>query len=149
MPPPPPAPRRAAEFYGFVAATASTLLFALVLLWALAPDAALRAAGVSWYPSREWAVLLPAYTLVLVLLTYAAYAALALARTPALGDLATLTDARALLPPADPDARASAFLAHARPGALPEMYDVPIGLVNRVVYGRRRGARTERPADGR
>lgn len=50
--PPPAARSRAPEFYGFVAWTATYLLFALLLLWALLPDAALAALGVAWYPSR-------------------------------------------------------------------------------------------------
>ena len=35
------------------------------------------------------------------------------------------------------------YLAHARPDAIPELYDIPLGMVNRVVYGPRR---TPRPS---
>ncbi|KIP07278.1 hypothetical protein PHLGIDRAFT_105857, partial [Phlebiopsis gigantea 11061_1 CR5-6] len=93
--PPTEARSRAAEFYGFVAWTSTYLLFCLLLLWALLPDARIAALGVSWYPSREWALLLPAYSVVLVLLTYVAYFALALAGTPAFSDVATVTGASA------------------------------------------------------
>ena len=40
---------------------------------------------------REWSLLVPAYGMVLVLLTYAAYFALALAGTPAFADMRTIT----------------------------------------------------------
>lgn len=29
------------------------------------------------------------------------------------------------------------YLAHANPDAIPELYDIPIGMVNRVAYGPR------------
>ena len=42
---------------------------------------------------REWALLIPAYGMVLVLLTYFTYFALALAGTPAFSDSRTITGA--------------------------------------------------------
>ncbi|OSD05237.1 PIG-P-domain-containing protein [Trametes coccinea BRFM310] len=145
---------RAPEFYGFVAWASTYLLFVLYLLWAFLPDEHILALGVSWYPNREWALLIPAYGMVLVLLTYFTYFALALARTPAFNDISTITDSKAHLPGPHPHgatattatiptttssgAAYAPYLAHARPDAIPEMYDIPLGLVNRVVYGPRR-----------
>lgn len=43
---------RAPEFYGFVAWASTYLLFVLYLAWALLPDRAILALGVSWYPNR-------------------------------------------------------------------------------------------------
>lgn len=40
---------------------------------------------------REWAVLLPAYSIMLVLLTYVTYFALALSGTPSFSDISTIT----------------------------------------------------------
>lgn len=99
---------RAPEFYGFVAWTSTSLLFGLYLLWGLLPPAALENLGITWYPNRyvhqtlhtsrimklftrEWSVLLPAYSVMLVLLTYAGYFALALSNTPSLNELRTVT----------------------------------------------------------
>lgn len=102
---------------------------------------------------REWALLLPAYSIVLVLLTYFTYFALALADTPSFSDVSTITgapfhagglgrmpahdswdnatDPRAHWPdPGSPDP----YIAAAQPNAIPVMYDLPIGLVNRVIY---------------
>ncbi|KAH7907946.1 PIG-P-domain-containing protein [Hygrophoropsis aurantiaca] len=140
----PPAPpeeyrSRAPEFYGFVAWTSTTLVFILFLLWALLPDDIIVWIGVKWYPSREWALLLPAYSVVLVLLTYCVYFSLAIARTPAFSEISAFIDSRAHLPA--PNAP-NPYLKHADPNAIPELYDIPIGIINRVIYGphrRRKG----------
>ncbi|KAI9065241.1 PIG-P, partial [Trametes sanguinea] len=133
---------RAPEFYGFVAWASTYLLFVLYLLWAFLPDERILALGVSWYPNREWSLLIPAYGMVLVLLTYFTYFALALAGTPAFNDMSTITgEFQTSLPTTHPRSapasRYAPYLAHARPDAIPEMYDIPLGLVNRVVYGPR------------
>ena len=50
------------------------------------------------------------------------------------------TDSRAHLPPAGGE---NLYIKHAKPDAIPEMYDIPIGMVNRVIYGRRRNVGVE------
>ncbi|KAI0066879.1 PIG-P-domain-containing protein [Artomyces pyxidatus] len=132
--PPLPAPddrSRAPEFYGFAAWFSTYLLYVLYLLWALLPDAWIRALGVQWYPSREWALLVPAWTAVAGLLTYWTYFALALYGTPAFDDVRAIADGQGLVPVGEEE-----WAEHAGVDAIPEVYDIPIGLVNRVVYGR-------------
>jgi phosphatidylinositol glycan class P protein len=109
FPPSPPESRsRAPEFYGFVAWTSTSLLFCLFLLWGLLPDEYILWLGVDWYPSRyvriscllfhlfisnskrEWALLLPAYSVVLIMLTYFVYWALAISATPSFSDMSTI-----------------------------------------------------------
>ncbi|KAI0792515.1 PIG-P-domain-containing protein [Abortiporus biennis] len=126
---------RAPEFYGFVAWTSTYLLFCIFLLWALLPDEYILWLGVTWYPNREWALLLPSYSIVLVLLTYFTYFALAIAGTPAFSETRTITDSKALRPDAS---EVGIYLTRVSSNAntIPEMYDIPIGLVNRVVYSR-------------
>ncbi|RPD69432.1 PIG-P-domain-containing protein [Lentinus tigrinus ALCF2SS1-7] len=186
---------RAPEFYGFVAWTSTYLLFVLYLLWAFLPDERILALGVSWYPNREWSLLIPAYGMVLVLLTYFTYFALAFAGTPSFADMRTITDSKAHLPhpPAadDDDENTSAdsesasnlnrnrtpppghkreptvshrretplkhrrrrdrnynpYLEQAKVDAIPELYDIPLGLVNRVVYGPPRRRRSTTGSD--
>ncbi|PSS36960.1 hypothetical protein PHLCEN_2v1176 [Hermanssonia centrifuga] len=108
---------RAPEFYGFVAWISTYLLFIFFLLWAILPDEYINSIGISWYPSRsvldglahvlrmlltcavlgrEWAVLLPAYSVVVVLLTYFTYFSLALAGTPRFSDISTITGSPSL-----------------------------------------------------
>lgn len=106
---------RAPEFYGFVAWTSTYALFVLYILWALLPDAWIEWLGIEWYPSRsvnvtpgffvlpysfmgtckhrEWAILLPAYSVILVLLTYFIYWAIALFNQPSFADMRTITGA--------------------------------------------------------
>ncbi|EPS94066.1 hypothetical protein FOMPIDRAFT_1038936 [Fomitopsis schrenkii] len=132
---------RAPEFYGFVAWTSTYLMFCVYVLWALLPDEYIIGLGITWYPNREWAILLPAYSIVLVLLTYFTYFALALSGTPPFSDISTITDSRAHLLPATGE---NLYLAHAKLNAIPEMCDIPIGLVNRVTYGRRRDIGVEK-----
>ncbi|KAH9833198.1 PIG-P [Rhodofomes roseus] len=134
---------RAPEFYGFVAWTSTYLLFCLYLLWALLPDEYIICLGISWFPNREWAILLPAYSMVLVLLTYFTYFALALSGTPPFSDISTITDSRAHLPPGGGE---NPYFAHARPNSVSQMYDIPIGMVNRVIYGSRRNRAVQESA---
>lgn len=105
------------------------------------------------YEHSEWALLLPAFSVILVLFTYITYFGLAIAGTPSFSDVRTITgefchftapikyhsslsrhdtDSRALLPGDD---EPNPYVLHARENAIPELYDLPIGLVNRVVYG--------------
>jgi len=103
---------RAPEFYGFVAWSSTYLLFVLFILWSFLPDEWIVWSGVTWYPNRyfhlirlsrgvlseigvtgrrEWALLFPAWSMVLVLLTYFTYFSLALFATPAFSDISTIT----------------------------------------------------------
>ncbi|KAG7446851.1 PIG-P-domain-containing protein [Guyanagaster necrorhizus] len=129
---PPELRSRAPEFYGFVAWTSTSLLFVVYFLWAILPDEYVEWLGLTWYPNREWAVLLPAYSVVVVLLAYFVYFALAIYGTPSLSDSCTFTDSRShYLPVREGKQGCTSF---ARPDAVLELYDIPIGLVNRVLY---------------
>ncbi|KAI9464761.1 PIG-P-domain-containing protein [Russula earlei] len=130
-PPPPTASRsRAPEVYGFVAWAVTYLLFVLYFLWAILPDDWIASLGVSWYPNREWALLVPAWTIVTVLLTYFTYFSMAVRGTPPFSDISTYTGQGQYPEGCGP----TAYLAYARPNATPQAYDIPIGLVNRVLY---------------
>jgi len=133
FPPLPPAESRsrAPEFYGFVAWAVTYLLFVLYFLWAILPDEWIIWLGVSWYPNREWALLVPAWTIVTVLLTYVTYFSMAIRGTPAFCDTSTYTDSRGQYPEVTGQ---NPYLAYATPDSIPEAYDIPIGLVNRVLY---------------
>ncbi|PWN22152.1 CIA30-domain-containing protein, partial [Microstroma glucosiphilum] len=76
---------------GFALYLFATLALVIWTLWALTPDAWLKALGIDWYPSREWAFILPSFSLVLVLFAYIAYLGLNIQMTPDLSDLRTMT----------------------------------------------------------
>ncbi|KAJ6557956.1 PIG-P-domain-containing protein [Mycena capillaripes] len=137
--PPIPSPEyrsRAPEFYGFVAWTSTSFLYIVYLLWALLPDEYIQWLGIEWYPSREWAVLFPAYSVILALLTYFVYFALALFGQPTFSDMSAIIDSRAQFPPVNQEQ--NPYAEYAKPDVVPELYDIPIGLVNRACYTSRR-----------
>ncbi|KAG8845589.1 hypothetical protein FRB96_002342 [Tulasnella sp. 330] len=129
---------RPQEFYGFVAWMATSLAWILFLLWGFLPDAWIQATGITWYPNREWALLLPAYSIVIIILTYFTYWALAISNTPSFSELRTITDSYAHIPTGGIEDEASPYAALLSPEAIPEIYDIPIGVVNRLAYGKRR-----------
>lgn len=43
-----------------------------------------------------------------------------------------------------PDSKPNPYLSAASPRAIPEMYDIPIGFVNRVLYDRNQNRSSER-----
>ncbi|KAF9529932.1 PIG-P-domain-containing protein [Crepidotus variabilis] len=124
---------RASEFYGFVAWTSTYLLFVLYVLWAVLPDEWIRRTGVTWYPNREWALLVPAWSIVVVISTYIAYSAIALRATPAFHEMSSVADSRVALPSED-DTLRNPYFKSAHRNSIPELYDIPIGVVNSVLY---------------
>lgn len=130
---------RAPEFYGFVAWLITLLVYFSYALWAFLPDWVIRAAGITWYPAREWAVLLPAWSVILFLTAYFVYIALAIYATPVLSRMSTVTDPRAHY--ARNHRRADQntgerdwYLQCADENAVPAPYDMPLALVNRVLF---------------
>lgn len=88
-----------------------------------------------------------------VILTYISYSALAIRATPAFNDMSSITgseisansvevdlahqtppiDSRIALPSPE-DGDHNPYLASAQDDSIPELYDIPIGMVNRVLY---------------
>ncbi|CAE6420113.1 unnamed protein product [Rhizoctonia solani] len=135
-PPAPPdnenAPGAAAEFYGFVAWATTAILWFIYIIWALLPDSVIRGIGITWYPNREWALLIPSYAVFLVLLTYFTYFALGIYATPSYSDVKSVTDEHARY----------AVQTSVSRSTVPQVHDLPIGLVNRVLYGKRRRSKS-------
>lgn len=101
---------------------------------------------------REWALLVPSWTIVVVILTYIAYSAIAIRLTPAFDDMSAIAgavhgvffvrcllitllnaDSRVALPSKE-DATCNPYLSSSNKGSIPELYDIPIGVVNTVLY---------------
>jgi len=133
---------RAPEFYGFVAWTTTAFCSVVYVLWALLPDELIVYTGIDWYPNREWAIFIPAWSIIVILLTYFTYWALAISDTPSFHDLSTITDGLhsyhfpsdskshpcSLSGPKEP------YLAAASPSSIPRLCDIPIAFVNKVLY---------------
>jgi len=123
---------RVPEFHGFVAWASTSVLFFTYVLWALLPDEWLVALGVEWYPNREWSLLIPAWSIIVIILTYITYWSLALLGTPRFSDLSAITDSFVQLPPLNHSQEI--YITSTDPTSIPQLYDMPIGMVNRVLY---------------
>ncbi len=98
-------------------------------------------------------MLFPSWTVVLFLFTYFAYSMLAIARTPSFNDTNSISGMLIIimtlpsLSDSDRHSRSQSpklstnqydpFLAAAMPGSAPETYDMPIGMINRILYGKK------------
>ena len=75
-PAPGPAPAGAAssvEVYGFAGWIASAVAFFACVAWAVLPESALHAVGITYYPSKHWALAIPLWLVLLVTYIYWAY----------------------------------------------------------------------------
>lgn len=78
----------------FVSWTASIFVYLCFVAWAVLPAKTLHYFGVTYYPSRYYAVALPAYVLVVYMLSGMAYIGLNMLNTLDPEDQATMIDVR-------------------------------------------------------
>ncbi|BBN20171.1 phosphatidylinositol N-acetylglucosaminyltransferase subunit P [Marchantia polymorpha subsp. ruderalis] len=55
------------EVYGFVGSIGSLVSYAVYIIWAYTPESWLHALGITYYPSRYWAIAIPSYVIISVL----------------------------------------------------------------------------------
>ncbi|GAA5962043.1 hypothetical protein JCM8115_002896 [Rhodotorula mucilaginosa] len=139
-------PAPTVESQGFVLYIGSLVAYVMYLVWAFLPEQWLVAIGIEWYPSRDWALLVPAWIVMLVAFVYISYFLLTMYSTPSLALSEPYNDPRAYVPPPprpklgkDGQPRPPTPLwAHAvllPEEAIPPLYDLPIEVVERVLYG--------------
>ncbi|KAH8916040.1 PIG-P-domain-containing protein [Atractiella rhizophila] len=119
------------ESLGFFIYLASLSLFYLYLFWAFAPDSFLRSLGIEYYPSREWALLIPSWTVVFFGMVYVWYLGINIMHTPAIDDICTVTDCHAVIPSFDELVEDVKLLQR---GGIPPTHDLPLGLINQVMF---------------
>ncbi|GAA5911271.1 phosphatidylinositol N-acetylglucosaminyltransferase GPI19 [Sporobolomyces salmoneus] len=151
-------PAPTVESQGFVLYISSLLLYVLYLVWSFSPEVALEYIGIEWYPSREWALLLPSWITMTVLYVYIGYIFLNMSiSVPSSESLASLSDPKSFIPPPpapssllellnlSPEAQnrieANGKLSRLYldstalpPDMIPPLYDLPLDVVNRVLY---------------
>lgn len=86
--------------YAFVAYVASYVLLICYLGWAFLPARVLHSLGITYYPSRYFAVAIPAYFLTAYVLLGLAYMGYNMMNTPDPTDLVTVRDTFPSVPPA-------------------------------------------------
>lgn len=94
--------------------------FAAFMVWGYAPDSILHALGLTYYPSKEWAVLIPAWALVACVAAVSIYEGLNIMGVPSLRK------------------SSQAPFATASVGVQPQLSrrccDIPLSEVNRYLY---------------
>ncbi|KAJ3295043.1 hypothetical protein HK104_003048 [Borealophlyctis nickersoniae] len=119
----------AREYYGFVVYLASFVVFAIYLVWAILPDSALKAVGITYYPTRHWALVIPIWILGLIPFTILMFIGTVLWRTSPLDSLYTITDEYA-----SPMQREDQIKFVAKDTSVPDLQDVPLAMVNRCMF---------------
>ncbi|KAM0926227.1 hypothetical protein ACQ4PT_003369 [Festuca glaucescens] len=61
------------EVYGFVGSITTVIATAVYLAWAYTPEPWLHSLGITYYPTKYWAVAVPAFVMVAVALSLLAY----------------------------------------------------------------------------
>ncbi|KAF9921749.1 hypothetical protein FBU30_008200 [Linnemannia zychae] len=116
------------EYYGFVLYLVSGITYAMYLGWAYLPKEILDSMGITYYPSKYWSLALPIWLFVLVIYLYIAFFAINLYNTEPFDSFQTITDEHA-----------NPFLAMNSASSLtddyvPDLMDIPIGMVNACLY---------------
>lgn len=82
--------------YAFVAWISTIISYFIFLIWAFTPETVLHYYGITYYPSRYYAVALPAYTLVILFLGGIFYMGLNMLGTLDPDDLRTVEDSQTI-----------------------------------------------------
>lgn len=80
------------EVYGFVGAISTLVAFVVFIIWAYLPESWLHAVGITYYPSRYWAMAIPSYLMVAIFFICTFYTSLNYIATPPPHSLNTLFD---------------------------------------------------------
>ncbi|WVY90042.1 hypothetical protein V8G54_035556 [Vigna mungo] len=80
------------EVYGFVGSITTVFATVIFFIWAYVPESWLQSAGISYYPSRYWALAVPTYVMVTIILMLGFYIGLNFISTPSPSSLNTVFD---------------------------------------------------------
>ena len=122
--------------YGFVLWITSYLLLFLYLLWAWLPASVLHALSITYYPSKYWAVAIPAYICMLPLFLIAVYMAANLHSTHDVDSISTIEDGWTRY--AESEQQARVLPASVTPRfSIPDVYDMRLETVSAYLHGRK------------
>jgi phosphatidylinositol glycan class P protein len=113
------------EVYGFIFWAVSFAWMAFWFLWAFCPDEFIREKlGVSYYPSKWWAVALPTYGVAFLFFATISYMGLNLMNTKPLDSKFLLSD----------ESTPTAPFFDGDDHDIPSAHDIPLRLVNKLMY---------------
>ena len=114
------------EIYGFVFWIATYVWIVLWIIWAFIPHEIIRDnLGISYFPSRYWAIALPTYGMAIFVMAHLLYWGLALMNTPALNSRCLIQDNAA---------QVAVQLEGEDAFDVPTAHDLPLGYVNERLY---------------
>uniref|UniRef100_A0A2C9L3F2 PIG-P domain-containing protein n=1 Tax=Biomphalaria glabrata TaxID=6526 RepID=A0A2C9L3F2_BIOGL len=99
-------------------------IIGLYIVWAYVPDEWLHSIGLTYWPQKYWAIALPVYLCMIIVLSYIAYTGLILINTASLTDLNTITDNHSHYED----------LTVMHPDSIPLLRDMDISVVNHLLY---------------
>ncbi|KAL4854989.1 Phosphatidylinositol N-acetylglucosaminyltransferase subunit P [Chlorella vulgaris] len=120
-----------AEVYGFVGWISSSVAYVIYMLWAYVPASVLEAHGVTYYPSKHWAVAVPAWVCVTVVFVYWLYNGLCMAAVPAPSAVASHSDWASRC---KEEAGMASYFSDTS-SSIPPLVDIPQELVSSILYG--------------
>lgn len=80
------------EVYGFVGSITTVIATAVYLVWAYTPEPCLHSLGITYYPTKYWAVAVPAFVMVAVALSLLVYVGSNFLATPPPTSFTTIFD---------------------------------------------------------
>lgn len=119
---PSPTPSRANK--GFVLYLTSSIMFVIYLMWSFVPDSLLHYCGLSYLPQKYWAIAIPIYGMVFLLVfVLFFYPCINMCLVPARDSAHVMADSCSL-----------ADKKNTAPGGVPSACDIPVSVVSEMLY---------------
>ncbi|CAD8111524.1 unnamed protein product [Paramecium sonneborni] len=113
------------EIYGFIGWIASYIVFFIYLAWVFLPESALHSLGIHYFPQKYWALAIPSFLVATILAVITGYAALNYCFCNNFNSYENIEDKYT---------RWHNVKKTELHEGLPEVYDIPINVVNNVLY---------------
>lgn len=119
------------EVYGFVGWITSAVAFIVYLVWAILPEKVLHAFGVTYYPSKLWALTIPVWIILLVVYVYWMYESINMMTVQPMSSLYTIHDEKSKWA----ESLGMDSVVSSTEESIPPLIHIPAPVVSRVLYG--------------